>query len=292
MKAAVARGSQYSTDVSPESRKFGGMPGLARHAHRLSSLRGLVLPLLILLVWQLVSTHLDSTFLPTPGLVWTSWVTWAFGKPSSMTWTSGTFFEYSWDSASRVFLGFAIGASLGVAIGIIVGWYRIAAVYLDPMLQAIRPVPAAAWLPFATLLLGIGDPAAVFVIALATFFPVFVNTAAGARQTPQLLVRAALMLGTRPHRLLYRVVIPSAMPSIVSGLRLGMGIAWVMVIVAEMLAVRGGLGYAIWGAYNFLRMDLIIAAIIAIGFYGWLSDHILVMVARRLMRWQRGLVKQ
>jgi NitT/TauT family transport system permease protein len=127
---------------------------------------------------------------------------------------------------------------------------------------------------------------------MGSFFPVVVNTAAGARQTPQLLVRAALMLGTKPYKVLLRVVIPSAMPSIVTGLRLGLGIAWVLVIVAEMLAVKGGLGFAVWSAYTFLRMDLILAAIVTMGIYGWTTDRLLVLGSNRIMRWQRGLVSR
>jgi NitT/TauT family transport system permease protein len=141
------------------------------------------------------------------------------------------------------------------------------------------------------LVFGIQEKAAIFLIALGSFFPIVLNSAAGARQTPRLLIRAALMLGTSRTQILRRVVIPSALPSIFTGLRLGLGLAWVLVIVAEMLAVQGGLGYAIWSSYTFIRMDLILAAIITFAIYGWISDRLLVMAGSHLMRWQHGLVR-
>jgi NitT/TauT family transport system permease protein len=111
------------------------------------------------------------------------------------------------------------------------------------------------------------------------------TAAAGAERTPTVLIRAALMLGTPRRRLLQRVVLPSALPSIMTGLRLGMGLAWVLVIVAEMLAVKGGLGYALWSGYQFIRMDLIVAAMASLALLGYAFDLLLVAISRRLLRW-------
>lgn len=271
-----------------------GSPAPIRVLGWISRLRGLLLPIAIVLAWQLITTrHLvEAAFLPSPSEVASAWWTWAFGEPTPFTWTQGTFVSFSLMSMKRVFLGFAIGASVGLALGIVIGWYRVASDLVDPLIQGLRPIPMTAWLPFATLVFGVQEPAAIYLIAMGSFFPVVVNTAAGARQTPQLLVRAALMLGTKPYKVLLRVVIPSAMPSIVTGLRLGLGIAWVLVIVAEMLAVKGGLGFAVWSAYTFLRMDLILAAIVTMGVYGWTTDRLLVLLSSRIMRWQRGLVSR
>src|SRR5207249_11004117 len=117
-------------------------------------------------------------------------------------WTSGTFLEFSLMSMKRVFLGFAIGASIGLALGILIGWYRIAADLFDPLVQGLRPIPMTAWLPFATLVFGVQEPAAIYLIAMGCFFPVVVITAAGARATPQLPVRAALRRGSEPCKVL------------------------------------------------------------------------------------------
>lgn len=283
--------------VVPSEAELIGTPpaprvGVLRRIGRSPYLRGILVPIAVFVMWQVIaSTHaVRSAFLPSPEEVWHGWRVWAFGPTSTLSWTSGTFFHFCVLSAKRVFIGFAIGAAFGLFFGILVGWFKLAHDLFEPFIQAMRPIPVTAWLPFATLLFGIQESAAVFVIAMGCFFPIVVNTTSGAQQTPRLLVRAALMLGTRPHRLLFRVVLPSALPSIVTGLRLGLGIAWVMVIVAEMLAVQGGLGYAIWGAYEYLRMDLILASIIALGVLGWASDQVLVLTARYLLRWQKGLV--
>ncbi len=257
-------------------------------------LLGLVIPALTLVAWQVTAMYatIGHAFLPSPAEVLTGWYMWAFGPQSSINWTSGTFFWFCFLSIRRVLLGFLIGSSIGLVVGIVVGWYRLASELLDPMIQATRPIPMTAWLPFATLVFGVQEPAAIFLIAMGCFFPVALNAASGASQTPRLLVRAALMLGTHPHRILLKVVIPSAMPAIVTGVRLALGVAWVLVIVAEILAVRGGLGYAIWGAYQFVRMDLIIAAILTLAVLGWSSDRLLVALADRLLAWQSGLVGQ
>ena len=139
-----------------------------------------------------------------------------------------------------------------------------------------------AWVPFAVFIFGIHESAAIFLIAFGSFFPIVVNVAAGARQTPRILIRAARMLGTPPRKLLLRVVLPAALPAIFTGLRVGLGLAWVLVIVAEMLAVQGGLGYALWSAYQFSRLDLILAAIASVGGLGLASDRLISFLAKRV----------
>ena len=153
-------------------------------------------------------------------------------------------------------------------------------------------VPPPAWVPFTVFFFGIHESAAIFLIAFGAFFPITMNVAAGARQTPRTLVRAALMLGTPKRKLLWRVVLPSTLPSVFAGLRIGLGLAWVLVIVAEMLAVQGGLGYALWSAYQVNRLDLIMDAIVSVGLLGLLSDWLLVSLSSSALRWQRGLIGQ
>jgi NitT/TauT family transport system permease protein len=188
-----------------------------------------------------------------------------------------------------VFIGFAIASALGIIVGILIGWFELMNDLLDPIVQWLRPIPMTAWLPFATFMFGIREGAAIFLIAMGSFFPIVVSCTHGAEQTPKNLVRAALMLGTSSHRLLLRVVLPSALPYIFNGLRVGLGIAWVLVIVSEMLAVKGGIGYAMWTAYQFVRIDLIIAAMFTMGLLGLISDRILLFLSRRLLRWNTGL---
>jgi len=255
------------------------------------TLRRSVVPLALLGVWQLMSSagFLDQSLIPGPKAVLEAWWIWIFGPRSQLAWYSGTWFEYVYLSGQRVLIGFAIASVLGITIGILIGWYRIVSDLLDPIVQWLRPIPMTAWLPFATFLFGIREGAAIFLIAMGSFYPIAINCTAGAEQTPKNLVRAALMLGTPPRMLLLRVVLPAALPYIFTGLRVGISIGWVLVIVAEMLAVKGGIGYTMWTAYQFVRIDLIIAAMFTVGFLGLVSDRILLMISQWMSRWSSGL---
>jgi NitT/TauT family transport system permease protein len=247
-------------------------------------------PLIVLLLWQLASTlqWVDPRFVPSPITVVRSLQEWMFG-PAGTTPYSGTWFMHAANSSYRVLIGFLLAAGSGIVIGCLIGWFRLVSDLIDPVIQILRPIPITAWVPFAVIFFGIRDGSAFFLIALGAFFPIVVNTAAGVAGTPKLLVRAARMLGVRPHMLLPRVVLPAAMPFIFTGLRLGIGLAWVLVIVAEMMAVKSGLGFAMWDAYYFLRLDIIIAAMLSVGALGFLSDLALRLIGRWTLRWSRGL---
>jgi NitT/TauT family transport system permease protein len=253
--------------------------------------RRLVLPVAILVVWQgvVVSGRVPAASLPSPAAVVEAWWVWIFGPVTPLAWYSGTWAPYLLLSLRRVVAGFAIAAAAGVGLGVLIGWYAVVEDLCDGIINFLRAVPMTAWVPFAVFLFGIHESAAVFLIAFGSFFPVVVNAAAGARQTPRILIRAARMLGTPPRKLLVRVVLPAALPAIFTGLRVGLGLAWVLVIVAEMLAVQGGLGYALWSAYQFSRLDLILAAIASVGALGLASDRVVAAGAGRVLRWQRGL---
>jgi NitT/TauT family transport system permease protein len=143
----------------------------------------------------------------------------------------------------------------------------------------------SAWVPFSLVFFGIGPMAAVFLVALGAFFPVVLNTIAGARHVSELHLRSAAMLGAKPLRAIFTVILPSSLPSILVGLRLAMGLSWVLLIVAEMVAVKSGLGYELWNAYYYSRMDIIVAAMLTIGVLGYVSDRLLLIFSRRLLRW-------
>jgi len=260
---------------------------LGRRRLRLPRGRRLIVPATLLVVWQAASSTgtIDANTFPAPTTVLESWMIWANGERNAVAWYSGTWLEYVLLSARRVLGGFLVASLVGVPVGLVIGWSRLARDLADPMIQVMRPIPIVAWLPFATFVFGIQDTAAIFLIALGAFFPIVLNSAAGAERTPRVLMRAALMLGTPRRNLLFRVVLPSALPSIFTGLRLGMGLAWVLVIVSEMLAVKGGLGYALWSAYQFIRMDLIVAAMASVGLLGFVFDVLILAIGRRALRW-------
>jgi NitT/TauT family transport system permease protein len=256
--------------------------------------RRIALPAVILIAWEVVTAAqwVPSASLPSPLAVAAAWGDWIFGPRQALAWYSGTWGLYVLMSSERVVAGFAIAAASGVSLGVLIGWYGAVEDLFDGTINFLRAVPMTAWVPFAVFLFGIHESAAIFLIAFGSFFPIVVNVAAGARQTPRILIRAARMLGTPPQKLLLRVVLPAALPSIFTGLRVGLGLAWVLVIVAEMLAVQGGLGYALWSAYQFSRLDLILAAIVSVGGLGLASDRLISLLARRILRWQTGSTGQ
>lgn len=255
-----------------------------------SFLLAIILPVLVIALWQWAGTggSLFGGVLPTPDRVWEAWTKWAFGQaglglnPYSGTWFSNVLF-----STQRVAQGFAVAIVIGIPLGILIGWNRLAAGALDPTVQVLRPIPITAWLPFSIAVFGIQDVGSVFLIALGAFYPIVVNTSQGARDVERNLVRAALMMGAGRMTVLRRVVLPASLPSIFTGLRVGLGIGWTAVIVSEMVAVKSGLGYVLWDAYYVGRMDVVIADMASIGALGFLSDRLILMLERWVLNWRR-----
>jgi len=248
-----------------------------------------MLPVAVIAIWQVAGQggSLFGGVLPTPDRVWKAWVVWAFGPSGGFNAYSGTWLANLLFSAERVGKGFASAIVVGVPVGIAIGWNRLASGTLDPTIQLLRPIPITAWLPFSIAIFGIQDVGAIFLISLGAFYPIVVNTAQGARDVERNLIRAALMMGASRWTVLRRVVLPASLPSIFTGLRIGLGIAWTAVIVAEMVAVKSGLGYVLWDAYYVGRMDVVIADMVSIGLLGFLSDFIIVQIERWVLTWRR-----
>ena len=253
-------------------------------------LLAVVLPVVVIVFWQWAGNggSLFGGVLPTPDRVWQAWKVWAFGagglglNPYSGTWLANLLF-----SAERVGKGFLVAIIVAVPVGLAIGWSRIASGALDPTVQLLRPIPITAWLPFSIAVFGIRDMGAVFLIALGAFYPIVVNTAQGARDIERNLVRAAMMMGAGRWTILRRVVLPASLPSIFTGLRIGLGIAWTAVIVAEMVAVKSGLGYVLWDAYYVGRMDVVIADMATIGLLGLISDRVILGIEKWVLAWRR-----
>lgn len=252
---------------------------------------GWILPVAVLLAWELAGGSEGTVFhgiVPTPSKVVEAWKVWAFGEPGlglnpySGTWWSNVVF-----STQRVAQGFGLAILLGVPLGVLIGWSKLTAQLLDPSIQWLRPIPITAWLPFSIAVFGIKDFGAIFLIALGALYPIVVNTTQGARDVDRNWVRAARMMGANANQLLFRVVLPAALPSVFTGLRIGLGIAWTAVIVSEMVAVKSGLGYVLWDAYYVGRMDVVIADMVSIGLAGYLSDRLIVFIESRVLTWRR-----
>ncbi|KAA0893150.1 ABC transporter permease [Pusillimonas sp. ANT_WB101] len=225
--------------------------------------------------------------IPTPVKVGHAWYDWVFANPGmGLNPYLGTWLSNVQYSTMRVAEGFLLAVLLGVPLGLAIGWSRLAALSIDPLVQGLRPIPITAWLPFSIALFGIRDFGSIFLIFIGAFYPIVVNTTQGARDVERNLVRAASMMGASSTQLLLRVVLPSSMPSLFTGLRLGLGIAWTAVIVSEMVAVKSGLGYVLWDAYYVGRMDIVLADMVSIGIMGYLSDRLIVLLERRVLVWR------
>ena len=246
-----------------------------------------VFPVAILLVWQVASQigFVRRNVLPPPSEVIYVWYDLITGSTDAAGRYSGTWLDHAWASTWRVFTGFAWGVALGIFLGLLIGLSRLMERVLDPTIQVMRNIPVTAWVPLSLVFFGIGNAPAIFLIGLGAFFPAAINTTHGVRQINITLYKAARMMGANENELLRRVILPAAMPSILTGVRLSMGIAWVLVVVAEILAVRSGLGYLLNDAYLFYRNDVVIAAMLSIGLLGFLSDRLVVLVRDLLLTW-------
>ena len=253
-------------------------------------IKGLVLPVLAIVLWQWAGENgaVAGGALPTPDRVWDAWLKWGFGNPTfGLNPYVGTWRDSVMFSAGRVVHGFVIAIIVGVPLGMLIGWSRLVSSLVDPTIQWLRPVPITAWLPISIAVFGIRDFGAVFLIMIGAFYPIVINTTQGARDVERNWIRAALMMGASEGAILRRVVFPAALPSIFTGLRIGLGIAWTAVIVSEMVAVKSGLGYVLWDAYYVGRMDIVIADMVSIGLMGFLSDQLIVAVELWALRWRR-----
>jgi NitT/TauT family transport system permease protein len=249
----------------------------------------LLLPLALLVLWHVAveARWVTEGIVPAPRQVVAAWYRWIFGSPTkSLSPYSGTWISNVLYSTRRVSEGFTLAAVIGIPIGLVIGWNRFVSRLVDPSIQLLRPVPITAWLPFSIAVFGIYDRSALFLIGLGAFYPIVVNTTHGVRDTNLLLLRAARMLGAGELAVLAKVVFPSALPSIFTGLRLGVGVAWTAVIVAEMIAVKSGLGYVLWDAYYVGRMDICVATMFSVGLLGFISDRIILGLSWLVLRWR------
>ncbi len=247
-----------------------------------------VVPIVLLALWQIVGSRPGmQAMLPSPSLVLSAWYEWIFGQAGmGLDVYKGTWLANVQYSASRVAVGFVMAMVVAIPLGLMIGWSRITAVMLDPMVQMFRPIPITAWLPFSIAAFGITNMGSISLIFLGGFFAIVVNATQGARDVDKNLVRAALMMGASPWTLLMRVILPAALPNIFTGMRLGLGIAWTAVVAAEMVAVKSGLGYVLWDAYYVGRMDIVFADMASIGMMGFLSDRLIIWIERRVLTWR------
>jgi NitT/TauT family transport system permease protein len=247
-------------------------------------LLALIVPLLFLIVWQLGVTYTKSRLIPPPSEVAVMMWDFAFGGIWDDAF-SRTLHIHLIMSLSRVYGGFLLATAAAVPLGLLIGRVLLARQMLDPMLQMLRPIPVTAWLPLSMIIFGLGGTSAFSLVFLGAFFPILLNTVFGVRNVDPKLFEAAAMLGCQGTNVFRRVVLPAALPSIFTGLRLGHGFAWMVIVVGEMTGVPEGLGAVIMDARTLSRTDLVICGMIVIGIAGFLSDKLIMLLSSRMLSW-------
>ncbi len=239
-------------------------------------LASVLLPLtvaaLFLLAWDLTVRLTGTNLFPTPLEV-------AAGIVELVR--KGLLLKYIAASLFRITWGFLLAVAVGVPFGLMLGWFRPARQAFNPMIQVFRPISPIAWIPVAIIWFGVTDAAPVFLIFLASVFPITISAMAAVRNVQPVYLRAAQNFGLSGFQLFRRVILPATLPQIVTGLRIALGIAWLVVVAAEMIAANSGLGYLIIDARNAgKRYDLVVAGIVRIGIIGWLLDVLMRQVER------------
>lgn len=195
------------------------------------------------------------------------------------------FLAHVGSSVARVFAGFGVAALLAVASGLLIGRFRLVAESLLPPLEVIRPIPAVAWIPIAILLFASAEQSMVFITFIGAFFPILLSTVHGVESLDKRLIFASLSLGARPLDVFREVILPGAMPAIVTGLSIGMGTSWFSLVTAEMISGQYGIGYYTWEAYTLQKYPSIVLGMIAIGVLGMGSSFLIRFFGRRFMPW-------
>jgi NitT/TauT family transport system permease protein len=247
-------------------------------------LLALVVPLALLLGWHLAVKAGMTRLIPSPADVAEYMVDFAVGGIWDDAF-SATLHIHLFASMTRVYGGFALAALVAVPLGLLIGRNEKVRGLLDPFLQLMRPIPVTAWLPLSMILFGLGPRSAFFLVFLGAFYPILLNTVFGVRSVEKRLFEAASMLGCSGTAQFFRVVLPASLPSIFTGLRLGLGLAWFVIVVGEMTGVPQGLGAVIMDGRTLSRTELVICGMIVIGIAGFISDRIVVAIMNRLLRW-------
>ncbi|MEN3297615.1 MAG: NitT/TauT family transport system permease protein [Burkholderiales bacterium] len=199
---------------------------------------------------------------------------------------SGVILEQLGASLYRMFIGYAIAAVLGISVGLLMGYFRWIDNFLEPVVELLRPIPTPAYIPVAILLLGLGTEMKVFLIATATFFPVLLNTYSGVKQVDPVQIDTGRTFGLNSYDIVKRIVLPSAIPHVFTGLRISLGIGLIMVVISEMVAANSGIGYFILQAQRSFEVAQMYAGIFTLGVVGYLLNFSFTRMERKIVHWR------
>ncbi|GAB3912356.1 ABC transporter permease [Kibdelosporangium lantanae] len=254
-------------------------PAATRSRRRPPDLRRWISPLAIVALWQVAS----STGLLPPDKLSSPWTVLRSGVELARTGELGEAFVVS---LQRVAIGFVIGAAAGLVLGVVAGLSKWGSALVDPPVQMLRTLPFLGLIPLFILWFGIGEEPKIALVALGVAFPLYLNVYSGIRNTEPQLVEASTVLGfTRAERL-WHVVLPSAVPQTLVGVRQSLGVAWLSLIVGEQVNADAGLGYLINNARDFLRTDVILVGLVVYAILGLVTDALVRLLERRALRWR------
>lgn len=226
----------------------------------------------VIVIWHTAVILTDAQVFPSPRAVLEGVLALS---------AKGVLWSYIGDSLRRVITGYALAVIVGLPMGMALGWSPLAARAVNPLVQMLRPISPLAWMPLAVIWFGVGESAPIFLIFLGGFFPVVVAAMTAVRNVPTVFLLAGRNFGLTGYQMLRLVVLPAMLPRMITGLRLALGIAWLVVVAAEMIAVDSGLGYLIIDSRNAgKRYDLVVAGMLIIGVIGFVLD----LLMRRLER--------
>jgi sulfonate transport system permease protein len=278
----TAQGSSVTGAARPQVRRRAGA------SRRGTALLRLISPVVVLVAWQLVSAFglVSTSTLPAPSQVWSTTVSLVTQNSAAYGTLQGALVV----SLQRVAIGFAIGASIGLLLALVAGLSRLGENAVDPLMQMLRTLPLFGLIPVFIVWFGIDDTPKIILISIGSAIPLYLNAFAGIRNVDPKLHELSRVLHLSRRELITKIVLPGAMPQILVGVRQSLGVAWLALVVAEQINTSAGLGFMMSQATQFLRLDVIIVALLVYCILGLLTDWLVRIAERRALSWRRSFI--
>jgi NitT/TauT family transport system permease protein len=245
-----------------------------------SNLRKFLSLVIIVFLWHIVTVFDIPPFtrVPTPYEVWLEALKYI---------PTAVFLNNMIYSMGRIFIGFSLGCFIGIPLGLFMGWNKTVKSFVFPTFETLRPIPIISWIPLSVIMFPMTEQSIVFLVFLGAFYPIVLNTLLGVEAIPRNYINGALSLGSKNRHVFFHIILPGSLPYIFTGMTVGMGLTWVMVVAAEMVAGGYGLGYMTWESYILITYPRIILGMFAIGGAGYLFSSIVRGIGSRLMPWRK-----
>jgi ABC-type nitrate/sulfonate/bicarbonate transport system permease component len=267
--------SQTQIDLTKSKKTF-----LKKRKWKPERIVGILSPICLILIWWIISLAVGEKYLVAPTTIISTMV---------LLFTDGyvgtSLSTHIVSSLIRTVSGYLLAVVLAIPVGLLMGMNKYVSAILSPIFSAIRPIPAIAFLPLFIMWFGIGETARVSLIFMSAFLYIVLNTYSGVKTVPNGLVQAALNLGANKFQLIWRVIFPATIPSIMTGLKTGLAISWAIVVSAELMAAQEGLGYMIMDASTFFRLPVVYVGIILIGIIGLILENIISIIEKKSCHW-------